>query len=166
MKIQKTDEIELFKQGIKDKNLYDVALKLVDKYKDVNLIDSKSRSLLMWASIYGDSTLAKYLLDKNIDVDMKDLGGLSALHFACQEGHKEIIENILKSNADINIQDKFGRTPLSLAVYNSRGNGDIIILLLNSGANPHIKNNYNVTAYELAKTIANYDIVKFFNGYI
>jgi len=59
-------------------------------------------------------------------------------------------------------QDSHGNTPLSTAVFNSRGNGELIKLLREHGADPYLKNNHGVSPLGLSRNIANYGVAQFF----
>jgi ankyrin repeat protein len=70
--------------------------------------------------------------------------------------------------ADVNTIDINGNSIISDAVmnyYKDKENYEYyIIKLLEKGADPKIKNNYGINAIELANSIANYDVKKYFNG--
>ena len=57
--------------------------------------------------------------------------------------------------------DVNGNTPLSNAVFDSRGRDQMIKLLLSFGANKTLKNKHGVSPEDLAKSIGNYDVSKF-----
>jgi ankyrin repeat protein len=69
---------------------------------------------------------------------------------------------LLDAGAPVNARDANGNTPLSDAVFRSRGRGDVIKLLRDRGADPTLKNNHGVSPLSLAHTIANYDVRQFF----
>jgi ankyrin repeat protein len=56
----------------------------------------------------------------------------------------------------------FGNTPLFVAVFSSRGDGGLIRLLRERGANPLIPNQSGQTPVGLARLIGNYDVAQFF----
>jgi uncharacterized protein len=62
----------------------------------------------------------------------------------------------------VDSEDIHGNTPLWRAVFNSRGRGDLIELLLSSGADRGHRNKRGKTPLDLANTIANYDVAQFF----
>jgi ankyrin repeat protein len=62
----------------------------------------------------------------------------------------------------VDARDKHGNTPLSKAVFYSQGSGEMISLLLRWGADRDLKNNYGVSPVGLARSIANYDVARFF----
>jgi len=55
-----------------------------------------------------------------------------------------------------------GNTPLCLAVFSSKGDGELIRLLRSKGADPFHRNRAGQTPVALARQIANYDIARFF----
>ena len=56
----------------------------------------------------------------------------------------------------------FGNTPLSMAVFESEGRGDLILLLRDHGADPLHVNEAGQTPVGLARLIASHDVAKFF----
>lgn len=77
---------------------------------------------------------------------------------ACREGDLELVESLI-DQVDINTKDyKVGDTPLLLASLN--GYTKIVELLLNTGADPHYKNNNGNTALMIATRKTNVEIVK------
>jgi ankyrin repeat protein len=65
---------------------------------------------------------------------------------------------LLDHGAAADAQDAHGNTPLSHAVFESRGRGEMIRLLLSFGADKALKNKHGVSPENLARTIANYDV--------
>jgi ankyrin repeat protein len=49
-----------------------------------------------------------------------------------------------------------------MAVFYSKGAGETITLLRKKGADDNLANNHGVTPLALAKTISNFDVLKFF----
>lgn len=101
------------------------------------------------------------LLREGADVNARDSKGEVALHFAAREHHPGIVRALLDAGATVDSQDNEGNTPLGNAVYESRGRGDVIQLLVARGAAKDLKNNHGVSPIELAKMIANYDVKQF-----
>ena len=123
------------------------------------------------------------------DIKSKDKYGSNLLHYYIMNYDSivhpagVIISEFIKKGLDINDKRKDGRTALYLsvqyqlkgifellntplweAVMRYRGDGFFIEQLLKNGANPDIKNNYGVSPKSLARTIANYDVRRFFNN--
>jgi ankyrin repeat protein len=61
------------------------------------------------------------------------------------------------------MQDMHGNTALWRAVYESRGRGEMIRILCAHGADKNLRNKNAVSPEELARTIANYDVMQFFD---
>ncbi|HEX7018160.1 MAG TPA: ankyrin repeat domain-containing protein [Patescibacteria group bacterium] len=151
-----------FEAAVINKNLSEVVHKLLEKYKNPNLLDEMKRTPLMWAAITGDIELTEKLIDLGAEINLSDEEGFTALHLAAKENNKVIVELLIKNKADIDAKDKFGNTPLWRATYNSRGKGELITLLIKSGANPNEENNSGVSPYTLAETIGNYNVKQYF----
>lgn len=65
---------------------------------------------------------------------------------------------LIAKGALVDLKDGHGNTPLSKAVFNSRGRGDLIKLLLDAGADPDSENTYGMSPRGLAEMIANFDV--------
>lgn len=61
------------------------------------------------------------------------------------------------------MQNANGNTPLWEAVMQYKGDG-FLSNTFENGANPDIENNNGVSPKSLARTIANYDVRRFFNN--
>ena len=127
--------------------------------------DKDERTLLMHAVLAKNLELVSWLVGKGALVEHRDKLGWSALHYAAQGHQASILEVLLSVHPDIDLQDQYGNTPLWRATFDSKGEGDLIELLLRAGANPHVKNHSGISPYDLALTIANYDVKPFFAGF-
>ncbi len=125
--------------------------------------DSDGRTPLIHAAIDNRFTVADLLLQSNADADAQDHLGNSALHYAAQEHHAEIASLLIGYGAKVDLEDSHGNTPLWRAVFNSRGRGDLIQILVTAGADRHHRNKHGKTPFDLANSIANYDVVRFFD---
>ena len=124
--------------------------------------DRDGRTPLMQAAINARIDIMGLLLGSGAKPDIQDKRGWSALHFAAQGQLAEGIELLVSHGATVDIVDSHGNTPLGRAVFNYRGDGDAVNMLLRLGADRHRENNHGVSASSLAHTIANYDVRKFF----
>ena len=118
------------------------------------------------AVIDGNLELVKTLISKGYDINEKDEHSFTPLHYATQEFSTkkeclEISKKLLCSGADIEARDNYGNTPLSKAVYLFRGDPSLINFLLEKGADKFNKNDYGVSPYGLAETIANYPVLQY-----
>jgi ankyrin repeat protein len=103
------------------------------------------------------------LISNGIDVNSQDEQGWTPLHFAAQECSVAGTKALLECGAKVDLIDSNGNTALFRAVFNSKGEGDIIELLLAAGSNPDQENEHGVSPRKLAETIGNYDVAQFFN---
>jgi ankyrin repeat protein len=125
-------------------------------------LDKLGRSPLHYAALNADEKLTRaHVLD--CDVNLHDKNGWTPLHFAAQSNAVECARILLEAGAEIDAVDAHGNTPLSTAVFNSKGFGDLILLLRSRGADPERKNSHGQTPIGLANLIANYEVKKFFS---
>ena len=148
--------------GIRDISDHAAILQKLDGVLDVDTSDSGGRTLLMEAVIRGDRHLVEILVNKGASVNLRDVRGWTALHFAAQAYDPDIVKLLLDAGADANAQDDWGNGTLFTAVYNSRGRGEVIKLLLANGADQNRANKSGISAHSLAGSISNYDIAQFF----
>ncbi|MDB6095144.1 MAG: hypothetical protein JWM32_2706 [Verrucomicrobia bacterium] len=130
---------------------------------DVNVRDKGGSTPLMRASLHGDLAIVELLIAEGANLDVHDKLGKTALHYAAQEQHPAVVERLVAAGAHVNSQDEHGNSPLSMAVFYSKGAGETITLLRKKGADDNIANKHGVTPRALAKTIANFDVLKFFS---
>ncbi len=126
-------------------------------------VDNYGRTPLHYAA--GDSRpdeVVKFVA-AGVAVNVQDDGGWTALHFAAQAVSSACTEELLRAGADHSLQDSFGNTALFRAVFSSRGEGSVIRLLRQAGADPFHKNKHGVSPVALARTIANYNVAQFFS---
>jgi ankyrin repeat protein len=128
---------------------------------DPNERDDDGRNPLIHAVIDDRLDMAKLLLDSGVDPDAKDEMGNTALHYAAQEHHLEIASLLIGHRARVDAMDDHGNTPLWRAVFNSRGRGEMIAVLLKAGADRNHRNKHGKTPVDLANTIANYNVAQF-----
>ncbi len=132
------------------------------KQADVDKRDRAGRTPLFYAAQAGQYDIVLDLVDQGADLNAADKVLKTALHFAAVSYQTEIVELLLKSGARVDSPDANGNTALFDAVFNSRGRGDVIKILLAYGAEKSLKNNHGVSPEDLAQSIANYDVSKFF----
>ncbi len=103
-------------------------------------LDEFGRSDLHYAARDGDLERIQQLIQVGSDINLHDQGGWTPLHFAAQACSAEIAESLLNSGAKVDPQDSYGNTPLWRAVFESRGEGSVIIALLDANADPYLEN--------------------------
>ncbi len=131
----------------------------------ITLTDKDGKNLLIHAVLAKNLDLVSWLIAKGALIEHADKLGWTALHYAAQAHQASILEVLLLVRPAIDLQDEYGNTPLWRATFDSKGEGDLIKLLLQAGANPHVKNHSDISPYDLALTIANYDVKPFFVGF-
>ena len=125
--------------------------------------DKLGRTALHYACVDLAANEVQRLIAGGANPNARDDNGWSPLHFAAQANSAAIAKLLLVAGAQIDAADSNGNTPLSNAVFSYRGDGDVIQLLRSSGADPNLSNNYGVSPISLARSIANYDVAKFFS---
>ena len=112
------------------------------------------------AAAVGDFDLVVQLEKTIGSIEAMDAKGWTALHWACQEGHYNIVDFLIKRGASVNSLTVVERlSPLMQAV--SWGYCDIVRLLLESGADASMKNDFlgGVLPIDIARKCGFNDIV-------
>lgn len=113
----------------------------------------------------GDLAVLKTAL-KNYNINECDKFGNTTLHLAVMEQQYKAFSYLIEKGADVNAQNTHGNSVLSVAVFNYKKNpplyNKMIEILLKHNANPHLTDQYNVSAHSLAHRIGNADVKKFF----
>ena len=125
-------------------------------------MDQAGRTPLHYAALSNDAAQVVELLAGGADPDASDEQGFTPLHMAAQEGSLAAARALLDGGASVDSVNEFGNTPLLVAVFNSRGRGDLIELLRSRGADPLHVNNSNQSPMGLARLIGNFDVAQFF----
>ena len=111
------------------------------------------------------------VLDKGLSIDDKQSKGQfqrSCLSISVVLNLRDVFDFLINKGANINSVDANGNSILNAAVFNYSKDTDnygyYIEELLKYGADPFLRNKYDVSAYSLAESIANTDVKKFFIG--
>lgn len=112
------------------------------------------------ALIANDLAAVNKMLDANKDlVNRRDDIGRGPLHVAVSESRIEIVELLLSRGAMVNTcDDVTGASPLLKAVARKRPS--IVELLLRSGADVSLRNSSDQSAFDLAKTMGDDEIIE------
>jgi ankyrin repeat protein len=121
-------------------------------------------SPLHYAALTGDRVTAEMRLRAGDDPDQPDARGFVPLHLAAQEWSLDVAALLLASGATVDATNRDGNTLLFVAVFNSRGRGEMIELLRAHGADPHAPNAAGQTPIGLARLIGNYDVARYFTN--
>ena len=124
--------------------------------------DREGRFPLHYAAMANDVDEVEARLAAGDDPNLGDHLGFTPLHLAAQEGSHDAARALLDHGSDVDRVNHFGNTPLFVAVFNSRGRGELIELLKKRGADPLAVNNTGQTPLGLARLIGNFDVAQFF----
>ncbi|MDX2016641.1 MAG: ankyrin repeat domain-containing protein [Planctomycetota bacterium] len=123
---------------------------LVQKGANVNVKNKWGQSPLVIASRTGELDKVRVLLDAGANVNDRDQTGTTALGMAAAaESGLDVMKALIEAKADVNQADNDGITPLMKAA--DRGDKDKVILLLNHGARPELKDSSGKTALDWAR---------------
>ncbi len=126
-------------------------------------LDEYGRTPLHYAALNAQSEEVEILLAAGADPNAQDDDGWTPLHCAAQAVSPECTTALLQAGANPSVEDMHGNTPLWRAVFSSKGDGTVIMLLRQAGADHFARNKHGVAPISLARTIANYDVAKFFS---
>jgi hypothetical protein len=131
---------------------------------DPNIRDFNGRTPLFQAIVEGNVEIVQELLKFGAEINIHDNAGNTPLHFAANEYQISIAKILIDKGATVDAVDFHGNTPLSNAVYYSKGRGEMILLLLEKSADKTYKNKHGISPEKLADSIANYNVIKFFQA--
>jgi ankyrin repeat protein len=119
---------------------------LVDWPKtNVEVRTAADESPLMMACLKGHLEMVKKLIARDADVNKP---GWAPLHYAATNGHLAIMELLLEHHAFVDAESPNGTTPLMMAAH--YGTPASVKLLLESGADPAMKNQLGLSAIDFA----------------
>jgi len=96
---------------------------------------------------------AKEMIKYHGDLNLLDPNGETILFHAIRLIDMELINFLLTYGIDANIQDSKGKTALEYVIYYGIEKLDLILLLINHGANPKQKNKQGKCIYEILNDI-------------
>lgn len=107
-----------------------------------SVMDSRGRTLLYTAALYGYIDAVKFLLsqgaDQTIGASWKDMA--TPLHVASAQGHTEVVRYLLENGGDPNCVTLHGITPLHTAARHRKP--EAVNVLLTFGSNIHAIDKY------------------------
>ena len=115
----------------------------------VNDASAQGETVLMMACIQGRLDMVKQLLAMDARVNKE---GWAPLHYAVSANHEqslEILQLLLAENAYVDAESPNKSTPLMLAAQ--YGSQDMVVTLLNAGADVELRNQLNLTAVDFAR---------------
>jgi ankyrin repeat protein len=93
------------------------------------------------------------LLSRGINVNQRDKKGRTPLHYAAAHNRLSLAKEIINKGGDINIADVHGNNALWTAVFNARGNYELVELFVEKGGDSLTKNKYNRSPLDFANQI-------------
>jgi ankyrin repeat protein len=120
------------------------------------------RTELHHAAADGDLKKVEALIASGADVSLADDNQWTPLHFAAQAASEPVAAALLKAGATVDPRDSHGNSPLFKAVFSFRGDGGLIPLLRQHGADPSLKNLHGISPLTLARQIANTSVAELF----
>ena len=155
---------------------------LVDRGAELDITDKKDgETALILASARGHSEIVKILLDKGANIQAMNDFGWTALALASTHGHSEIVRLLVDRGANVQTISKgnpykfreyegfrgsvggirfydFRMTALMLA--SARGHSEIVKILLDKGAEIHVRDFQDQTALMMASENGHLEVVK------
>jgi ankyrin repeat protein len=129
---------------------------------DVNVND-RGRPLMYVIAGGGQPRLAKLALEHGADPNSVDgISGESALHAAARGRHAGVVAALLAYGADVNVRDRHGSTPAFNALSpHPPVSIEVVDMLVQAGSDLDRKNNFGVSARDLARDSTNPDVSKY-----
>ena len=106
---------------------------------------AQDESPLMLAALHGLLAECQGLIERGADVNKP---GWAPLHYAATNGHLAVMQLLIEENAYLDAESPNGSTPLMMAAH--YGTPSAVKLLLESGADPTLKNSLGLTAIDFA----------------
>ncbi|MDX5462387.1 MAG: ankyrin repeat domain-containing protein [Wolbachia endosymbiont of Tetragnatha montana] len=131
----------------------EVAKLLLENGANVNATDGMG-SPLHYAAKHGKTLVIELLLKNKADINMQNESGDTPLHWVARDREVEAVRLLSeKDGIKIDLANKNGFTPLHLFIINKSGgnkSGDLAKILLEKGADPNFKDNWECTPFYYA----------------
>ena len=121
---------------------------LIKKGADVNEIDEKFNTSLIYAAKQSNMEIIRELINAGADVNYSDNDSLTPLQYAVLAGDKKAVKEFINSGADINYRTRNGNSALNMAI--DKKQIEIANLLLDENADITSRNNKKETCLFLA----------------
>ena len=131
---------------------------------DLDTVNEYSQNLLHEAVTNNCVEIAMDLLSREINVNQQDKNGQTPLHFAAAHHRIKLAGEIINKGGDINICDVHGNNALWTAVFNARGNYELVELFVEKGGDAVTKNKHNRSALDFAHQINDENLIQLLKG--
>lgn len=135
---------------------YDVVELLIARGADIDRQDETQLNPFLFGCIKNDIRLVKIMLAAGTDLDRFTRFGGVGIHPPAEKGYVELVRELVKTDINVNHTNWVGWTPLLEAIVLRDGGPaqqEIVKLLLDRGASPHMTDKYGKTPLELAKDL-------------
>jgi len=134
------------------RNEKDIFYSGIDK-ADINQVNEDGQNLLHESVASNNLEFANELIKRKIDINHKDLNSQTPLHYVAYHKTLEIAELILIYGASLAIEDNYGNQPLWIAVFNARGDYEMVKTFLKFKPDVNHKNKNGKSPLDFAKQI-------------
>lgn len=120
---------------------------------EINTYNEYEQNLLQEAIANNKTDIAIELIKRGINLNHQDLDGLTSLHYSAVHNNIIIAKEILINNGNVNLRDNHGNNPMWTAVFNARGNYEIVKILLKYDSDITTENKHGKSPLDFAKQI-------------
>jgi len=142
---------------------YDLVERLIAAGADIDRQDMTQLNPFLHGCLKNDLRLVRIMLRAGTDLDRTTRFGGVGIHPAAEKGYVELVRELLHTDVNVNHTNWVGWTPLLEAIVLRDGGPDqqeIVRLLLEHGASPHMTDKYGKTPLELAREFGFDEIAK------
>lgn len=135
---------------------YELVELFIARGADIDRQDETQLNPFLYGCIKNDLPLVKIMLAAGTDLDRYTRFGGVGIHPAAEKGYLELVRELVKTEVNLNHTNWVGWTPLLEAIVLRDGGPvqqEIVKLLLDNGASPHMTDKYGKTPLELAKNL-------------
>lgn len=120
---------------------YDMALMLVMRGADINVLDGEGRSPLLFCIEIKAENIAQMLIERGADIEIKARDGHAALHLCAMHGCQRVANWLIDRGADVDEKNSDGETPLLVALrVGSTSSLSVALTCIDRRANVYISN--------------------------
>jgi ankyrin repeat protein len=81
--------------------------------------EKQMEQALIWACLYGRTSVADFLLEKGVAPGAQDGQGETGLHWAAHAGHLDTVKLLIKRKAPLEVKNRYGGTVLGQATWSA-----------------------------------------------